>query len=266
AARSSQLVETEVVGHERGAFTGANQRREGLVYAARGGTFFLDEVGELPLETQTRLLRLLESSTYRPVGDTLERKADIRVIAATWRDLRKGVAEGTFREDLYHRLTIVELVVPPLRDRPEDVELLLSQFMEEAVAGVRIAPTLEPAVRVHLRRWPWPGNVRELRNVAQYVAAMTPGGRVRMEDLPPALLRPPPEVQGTALPMLFPASEIRIDLDYMDARRLFLDDFQQRYVEAVLESCDGNVSAAARTAGMDRRSIQRIVKRTRFAG
>jgi DNA-binding NtrC family response regulator len=234
------------------------------VYAARGGTFFLDEVGELPLETQTRLLRLLESNTYRPVGDPGERKADIRVIAATWRDLRQGVAEGRFREDLYHRLTIVELVVPPLRERLEDMEQLFEEFVAEAasVAG-RLPPTLEPAARVHLRRWPWPGNVRELRNVAQYVATMTPGSRIRMEDLPPALMRPPPEVPGTALPMMFPASAIRIDLEYMEARRLFLDDFQQRYVEAVLDAHEGNVSAAARAAGMDRRSIQRIVKRAR---
>jgi DNA-binding NtrC family response regulator len=263
AALSTSLVETELFGHERGAFTGANQRREGLVYAARGGTFFLDEVGELPMDTQTRLLRLLEQGTYRPVGDQSERKADIRVVAATWRDLRQGIHRGSFREDLYHRLSIVELRVPPLRERVDDIDLLFEGFMRESVGADRLPPTLEPAVRVHLRRWPWPGNVRELRNVAQYVAAMTPGGRVRMEDLPPSLLRPPPEVPGTTLPMVFPASEIRIDLPYMEARRLFLDDFQQRYVEAVLEAHEGNVSAAARAAGMDRRSIQRIVRRGR---
>jgi sigma-54-specific transcriptional regulator len=264
AALSTQLVETELFGHERGAFTGANQRREGLVYAARGGTFFLDEVGELPMETQTRLLRLLEAGTYRPVGDTAERRADLRVVAASWRDLRKGIAEGRFREDLYHRLSIVELKVPSLRDRPEDVDDLFEMFVRDACTqSGRQAPLLEPAVRIHLRRWPWPGNVRELRNVAQYVAAMTAGARIRMEDLPPALMRPPPEVPDTALPMIFPASEIRVDLDYMDARRMFLDDFQQRYVEAVLHAHDGNVSAAARAAGMDRRSIQRIQKRAR---
>lgn len=267
AALSTSLVETELFGHERGAFTGANTRREGLVYAARGGTFFLDEVGELPLETQTRLLRLLEAGTYRPVGDTAERRAEIRVVAASWRDLRRGISEGRFREDLYHRLSIVELKVPALRDRPEDVEDLFEAFVREGCAQAgRQPPALEPGVRIHLRRWPWPGNVRELRNVAQYVAAMTPGARVRMEDLPPALLRPPPEVPDTALPMIFPASEIRVDLAYMDARRLFLDDFQQRYVEAVLHAHDGNVSAAARAAGMDRRSIQRIQKRARTGG
>ncbi|MEZ4238511.1 MAG: sigma-54 dependent transcriptional regulator [Myxococcota bacterium] len=263
AALSNSLVETELFGHERGAFTGAAQRREGLVYAARGGVFFLDEVGELPLETQTRLLRLLEANTYRPVGDSAERTADIRVLAATWRDLRKAVAEGTFREDLYHRLTIVELRVPPLRERVADIDELFEHFLRDATPAGTLPPGIEPAVRVHLRRWPWPGNVRELRNVAQYVAAMTTGARVGMADLPPSLLRPPPELPDTALPMVFPASEIRIDLPYMEARRLFLDDFQQRYVEAMLEAHQGNVSAAARAAGMDRRSIQRIVKRGR---
>jgi len=268
AALSSSLVETELFGHERGAFTGATNRREGLVYAARGGTFFLDEVGELPMETQTRLLRLLEQGTYRPVGDQRERTADLRVVAATWRDLRQGVADGTFREDLYHRLSIVELRLPSLRERVDDLDELLDHFMHEACErSGRIPPTLDPNVRVHLRRWPWPGNIRELRNVASYVAAMTPGGRVRMEDLPPTLLRPPPEVPGARVGVAATgSSDVRIDLPYMDARRLFLDDFQQRYVAAILEAHDGNVSAAARAAGMDRRSIQRILKRATVAG
>jgi len=266
AALSTTLVETELFGHERGAFTGANARREGLVYAARGGTFFLDEVGELPMETQTRLLRLLEQGTYRPVGDQRERTADIRVVAATWRNLRECVAEGTFREDLYHRLSIVELRMPSLRERVDDVDVLLQAFMDEAcTTSGRMPPKLDPNVQVHLRRWPWPGNIRELRNVANYVAAMTPGGRVRMEDLPPTLHRPPPEVADADIGVVS-TSDVRIDLPYMEARRLFLDDFQQRYVTAILEAHDGNVSGAARAAGMDRRSIQRILKRASVAG
>jgi DNA-binding NtrC family response regulator len=263
AALSPTLVETELFGHERGAFTGAHQRREGLVGSARGGTFFLDEIGELSPETQTRLLRLLEEGTYRPVGDAEERRADIRVVAATWRDLRHRVAEGSFRADLYHRLSIVVLELPPLRDRVEDIDALFEVFLvEAAAANARPVPQLSAAVRVHLRRWPWPGNVRELRNVASFVAAMTPRAEVQMADLPPALLRPPPEVPEAGR-YVFPASEIRIDLPYMDARRAFLDDFQQRYVEAILAANGGNVSAAARAAGMDRRSIQRIVGRSR---
>jgi DNA-binding NtrC family response regulator len=270
---SQSLVETELFGYERGAFTGANQRREGLVYAADGGTFFLDEIGELPLETQTRLLRLLENGTYRPVGSQEQRSADIRVVAATWRDLQARVAEGAFRQDLYHRLSIVDLVLPPLRDRPEDIPELFEYFVEAAQdtrADARPRTLrLEASTRAHLERWPWPGNVRELRNAAQYVAAMAPGTRVRIEDLPPQLLRSPPAVpdQGTRLTeTAYAGSPVRTDLPYMEARRLFLDDFQQRYVEAQLAEHDGNVSAAARAAGMDRRSIQRILARARQSG
>jgi len=176
------------------------------------------------------------------------------------------VAEGTFREDLYHRLSIVELRMPSLRERVDDVDVLLQAFMDEACAtSGRMPPNLDPNVRVHLRRWPWPGNIRELRNVANYVAAMTPGGRVRMEDLPPTLHRPPPEVADADIGVVS-TSDVRIDLPYMEARRLFLDDFQQRYVTAILEAHDGNVSGAARAAGMDRRSIQRILKRASVAG
>lgn len=266
AALSQSLVETELFGHERGAFTGANQRREGLVYAARGGTFFLDEVGELPLDTQTRLLRLLEQGTYRPVGDQGERTADIRVVAATWRDLQQSVVEGAFRQDLYHRLTIVELRMPPLRERPEDIELLFERFLEESAAqNRRSTPTLESSTRRHLQSWPWPGNVRELKNVASYVAAMTPGRRVGIEELPANLRRAPPDLPG--IPQLGGAGtlDVRTDLPYMEARRAWLDLFQHRYVEAMLDEHDGNVSAAARAAGMDRRSIQRIMARAKGA-
>ena len=262
AALSPSLVEAELFGHERGAFTGANQRREGLIAAARGGTFFLDEVGELPLEVQTRLLRILESSTYRPVGSQTERRADIRVIAATWRALGERVREGLFRQDLYHRLAIVELTTPPLRDHPEDIESLLETFIHaEAQRAGRPPPRLEASARAHLLRWPWPGNVRELKNVAAYVTAMTLGSRVGLDDLPRNLHRASPDLPMAAEGVGFAGVDLRIDLPYMEARRLWLDDFQQRYVEAILEAHAGNVSAAARAAGMDRRSIQRILGR-----
>ena len=258
-ALSAQLVESELFGHERGAFTGAHQRRQGLIAAASGGTFFLDEIGELPLDSQTRLLRILESGTYRRIGAAGEERADIRVVAATWRDLRDRVSAGEFREDLYHRLTVIELHLPPLRDRGEDVGLLLHHFMEEqARSAGRVAPRLDPAVQAHLTRWPWPGNVRELRNTAAYLAAMTSGSRVQFEDLPASLQRTAPQAPTRASP-----ADVRIDLPYMDARRAWLDLFQERYVLAQLEAHQGNVSAAARASEMDRRSIQRILTRLR---
>lgn len=261
-ALAQSLVESELFGHERGAFTGANARREGLVHAAHGGTFFLDEIGELPLAAQTRLLRLLENGTYRPVGGIEQRVADLRVVAATWRDLPQRVAAGLFREDLYHRLAIVELTLPPLRQRGEDVVLLFEQFVADSLPPDReIPPTLDPSTRAWLLRWPWAGNVREVRNTAQYVAAMVPGSRIRREDLPPRLQGALPEVPTVT--DSGPASTLRLDLSYMEARRVFLDDFQFRYVEAQLEAADGNISAAARAAGMDRRSIQRILARRR---
>ena len=258
-ALAPTLVETELFGHERGAFTGANTRRDGLVHAARGGTFFLDEVGELPLEAQTRLLRLLEAGTYRPVGGLEERRADIRVVAATWRDLTGAVERGTFRRDLFHRLAIVDLRLPPLRERGGDALVLLDTFLRDAArAARRTPPLLEPATRQLLERWRWPGNLRELKNLAQVLAALAPP-RVRPDDLPApyrggALPAQPPTAAGEAL-------AIRADLPYLEARRLWLDAFQDRYVAAILDRHGGNISAAARASGMDRRSIQRARSR-----
>jgi DNA-binding NtrC family response regulator len=263
AAISASLIESELFGHERGAFTGADRRRDGLIAAARGGTFFLDEVAELPLDVQSRLLRLLQEGTFRPVGSTEQSEADIRVVGATWKDVATEVAEGRFRRDLYHRLSVVELRLPTLRDRPEDIPVLFDHFvgLECKRLGRRV-PRLSTGVRAHLARWPWPGNVRELRNVANYVAALAEGPRVGMEGLPPQLRSAVPELPG-----LSGGAEsgppLRTDLPYIEARRLWLDAFQLRYVEQLLAEHDGNISRAARAAEMDRRSIQRILARLR---
>lgn len=258
AAISSSLIEAELFGVERGAFTGASQRRAGLIAAAEGGTFFLDEVAELPMETQTRLLRLLQERTYRPVGGEEQRHADIRVIAATWKDLNTAVRDGRFRRDLYHRLAVVELAIPPLRARAEDIDVLFDRLMADACERLgRSLPSVAPATRAHLRSWPWPGNVRELVNTVEYVAAMLVGQRVQLADLPPQLLRSSAPQPAGSTPRL------RTDLPYIDARRAWLDLFQDLYVHALLDEHDGNVSAAARAAQMDRRSIQRILSRSR---
>ena len=256
ASLSTTLVESELFGHERGAFTGATRSRPGLVHSAQGGTLFLDEIAELPVESQTRLLRLLQEQTYRRVGSDRERKADVRVVAATWQDLEQRVIAGTFRKDLYHRLRIVEIRLDPLRRRREDIPVLLDHFLASA------APTplqLDGLVQHHLKSWPWPGNVRELRNVAVYIGAMCTEDVVRMQHLPQQLLRPPPDVEDDETPQLI----VRVDLPYMDARRVLLDAFQRLYVAAQLEASGGNISLAARTTGMDRRSLQRMLARFR---
>ncbi|MFT6143782.1 MAG: DNA-binding NtrC family response regulator [Myxococcota bacterium] len=255
AAISAGVLESELFGHTRGAFTGANHSREGLIAAADGGTFFLDEIGELPLDAQTRLLRLLENHTFRPVGAQQDRRVDIRVIAATWRGLHERVADRSFRQDLYHRISVVELTCPPLRDRRGDLDLLMAHFFARAAERhPRQPPELTPAAKRHLRRWPWPGNVRELNNVVDYLWAMT-RGVVDMADLPKRLQRPLPEAShANTVP-------IHAELPYSEARRAWLDHFQERYVAAILHAHDGNVSAASRASGMDRRSIQRILKR-----
>ncbi|MCB9700096.1 MAG: sigma 54-interacting transcriptional regulator [Alphaproteobacteria bacterium] len=174
------LFESELFGHERGAFTGADRRREGLVDAARGGTLFLDEIGDLTLQTQVKLLRLIEAGTYRRVGSTEPLRADFRLIAATHRDLPAMVAAGTFRADLYYRLAVFPIHLPPLRDRNGDVVPLARSMLEGRA-------TLTPSAAAFLDRWAWPGNLRELRNVLDRAVVLSRGGPIRPEHLPDEL-------------------------------------------------------------------------------
>lgn len=254
AAVAENLIEAELFGSEKGAFTGASASRRGLVANAGGGTFFLDELGELSASAQTRLLRLLEQGTYRPLGGQTEHTADIRVVAATWRPLRDWVDEGQFRLDLYHRLSVIEISIPPLRDRPEDILPLVQHFSQEIAAQLnREPPRFDRRAEEWLLAHAWPGNVRELRNLVQYFCALFPGRKVGLTDLP--------ERYHSSPSPLVAVQEVRTDLPYKEARRIYLDAFQSAYVRTLLDAHSGNVSKAARVAGMDRRSIQRIVKR-----
>jgi DNA-binding NtrC family response regulator len=247
---ASTLVEGELFGHVRGAFTGAHRDRDGLVAAAEGGTLFFDEIGELPLDAQSRLLRLIQEGTWRPLGSEVEKRADVRILAATWRDLGADVASGRVRRDLYHRLAVGELVLPPLRDRGTDLDKLLDYFLSnEAARARRPVPRLTPGLRAALRRRRWPGNVRELRNVAAWLAVMPDADPVGLEHLPPRL--------RDETPAHHDEPPLRTDLPYLEARRLWLERFQDRYIESVLREHGGNVSAAARASGLDRRTIQR---------
>ncbi len=258
AAIPSTLMASELFGHKRGAFTGAVTDRLGLVDAADGGTFFLDEIGELPPAVQVKLLRLLEDGSYRPVGESTPRTARIRTIAATNQEIGQAVEAKRFRADLYHRLNGCHIHLPPLRDRRADVAPLLAHYLASfgrEGAGSRPPLELSEDAAAALQAAPWHGNVRELVNCAHYIASLAEGPVVTMDDLPPGLCQAPaspsPEVPHT----------VPVDLPYKLAKRQVLDQFEAVYVRALLSRHGGNISAAARAAGIDRRSIQRMLKR-----
>lgn len=228
------LLESELFGHERGAFTGATDRRIGAFEAAEGGTIFLDEIGELPTELQPKLLRVLEARELRRVGRTAMQKVDVRIVAATNRDLRAEVNVGRFRPDLYFRIAVIKLALPPLRARPEDLPALVDSI----VAGLDLAPDRAARLRApvfiaSLARGAWPGNVRELRNYLER-AAILDDGPVATDDA---------------------------DVPYTEARDIVLAEFERRYVDQLLAAHHGNVSAAARASGIDRTYFHRLMRR-----
>ncbi len=185
AAIPGELLESELFGHEKGAFTGAHATRPGRFEEASGGTLFLDEIGDMPLSLQTRLLRVLAEGDYYRVGGRDLLKADVRVIAATHQDLERHIEEGRFREDLYHRLNVINIDLPPLRDRVEDIPSLATHFLDQAARDMGLEPKhLRPETLAVLQSWSWPGNVRQLQNVCRQLVVMAPGDQVFPEDLP----------------------------------------------------------------------------------
>jgi DNA-binding NtrC family response regulator len=243
AAIPANLLESELFGHEKGAFTGAVAAKPGLFELAHGGTLFLDEVATLPLELQPKLLRALEDRGIRRVGGQQPRQVDVRVIAATHTDLRSAVAQGRFREDLYYRINVVALALPPLRDREADVELLAETFVARIASNYGLpVPPLTPELRTALREYRWPGNVRELRNAIERSLVLSPSGTLRREELGMRadVVRP----EGV-LP--FPAT---------------LADLTRAAALAMLQLTDGNKSAAARRLGISRPRLQRLLDGT----
>lgn len=238
----ASLLESELFGHERGAFTGATERRAGIFEEADGGTVFLDEIGELPVELQPKLLRVLESKTIRRIGSNAQRSVDVRLIAATHRDLRELVNSGAFRSDLYFRLAVIEISLPALRRRPEDIPALVEHFADQldadAAARERLA---DPALLAQLRRAAWPGNVRELRNAIERC--------IVMEQAPSATSAP-----GDGF-VVDPSEP------YSAAKRRVLDEFERRYLTSLLALHGGNVSKAAREAGMDRVYVYKLLRK-----
>jgi DNA-binding NtrC family response regulator len=262
-AISPNLVESELFGHVRGAFTGADRDRVGAFEAADGGTVFLDEIGELPIGVQPKLLRALEQREIRRVGETNTRKVNVRVISATNRDLEREVNKGTFREDLYFRIAVITVRVPPLRDRSEDLPHLIKAFL-----GMLDAKDSEhlfgPEVITELARHEWPGNVRELRN---YVERSVVLQTARMSMLPPGM-------GGAGGPSSSRdgsggggggagarAGEVDVTVPFKVAKDALIDGFERAYLRGILEAAGGNMTKAARMAGIDRMYLHRLVQK-----
>jgi DNA-binding NtrC family response regulator len=248
-ALPESLLESELFGHVRGAFTGAATDRKGAFVRASGGTIFLDELDSIALPAQARLLRVVEEQRVRPVGADEERVIDVRIVAASRSQLAARVAEGTFRPDLYYRLSVVCVELPPLRQRREDIApivavLLRRRGLEEGeVAGANLD---------QLHAHDWPGNVRELRNVIDRALVLAPRAR-RFAELP---LVVPPGAGGADDPLA-----VRCDLPFAEAKRLVLEAFEQRYLRDLLARCERNISATAREAALDRKHLKTILRR-----
>ncbi|MDP1828981.1 MAG: sigma 54-interacting transcriptional regulator [Archangium sp.] len=248
ASLPENLLEAELFGHARGAFTGAVAARVGSIEAAEGGTVFLDEVGELPLAMQPKLLRVLESKTVRRVGETAQTPVDVRFVSATHRDLEAMVAQGQFREDLFFRLTVLPLQVPPLRERADDLPLLLGHFLKDG-------PALDDATLATLRAHRWPGNVRELKSFAERVSAL---GLDRALGMLKGVDAAPPAVAA-------PAGDNPLAVDpsvpFKVLRERWTDHLEREYVRALISKVGRNAGAIADAAGLDRSYVNRLLRK-----
>jgi len=248
AALPEPLLESELFGHVRGAFTGAQRDRAGLFAQADGGTLFLDEVGELPLALQPKLLRVLETGMVRRVGADTDEHCDVRLVTATNRDLKAAIAQQTFREDLFFRINVVHIEVPPLRARGTDVLDLAQHFLEQITARTdKAIQGIAPAVARKLLAYDWPGNVRELRNAIERAVALARFEELAVEDLPEPIRRH----QGPGV------------MEPADDRQTFppLHEVERSYIEKVLASVDDNKTLAAQILGLDRATLYRKIER-----
>lgn len=264
---SEQLLESELFGHERGAFTGANALKRGLFEIAKGGTLFLDEVGEMDVKLQAKLLRVLQEKVFRRVGATSDLETDVRVVAATNVNLKEKVTEGKFREDLYHRLSRVVVELPALRDRNEDILPMATQFAERAFRSrSKTFPGFTSDAEEGLRTYPWPGNVRELLNVVERTALVYEGsGAITLKGLSiPSVPALPvnglgPKLEVVANPFAMPADSGAGG--YMELKKKWSNSFEREYLLSALARHQGNVSAAAREAKLDRSNFLRLLRR-----
>ncbi len=262
------LIESELFGHEKGAFTGAVNQRSGRFELADGGTLFLDEIGELPLNLQVKLLRVLQEKVYERVGGSQPRKANIRILAATHRDLEKMVRDGEFREDLFYRLSVIPVEIPPLRERVEDIPLLIEYFVKRWVDEDRgDSVSFSDGSKEVLLRYRWPGNIRELENLVERYLVLKAGEEVAREDLPEKVLSGVPipdtppltETPGPIVPVT-PGIEIPLNGDGLDLPRILLD-LEKELIEKALDRFGGNKTRASEYLGINRTTLIEKLKR-----
>jgi len=264
SAIARDLIESELFGHVKGAFTGATGNRKGAFEAARGGTLFLDELGELPIDLQPKLLRALENREIKPVGSNTSVKTDVRIVAATNRNLIHEVREGNFREDLYYRFAVIKVALPPLRDRQEDVSLLVENFLRQAnqMTG-RGDVDISYKTMEKLKRHSWPGNVRELKNFIERAVLLAQGDTIETKFLNTGELRRTEKVAEETGAAAAPMANQAIDegLPFKEAKNRLIEEFEKAYWSTLLERTGGNVSKAARQAGVHRKSVEYILKK-----
>lgn len=255
AALSQELVESELFGHEKGAFTGAVARREGKFEAANGGTLFLDEVGDMPLETQAKLLRAIQEREFERVGGNQPIQVDVRLIAATNQDLEAGVKAGTFREDLYYRLKVVEIVLPALEERREDIPLLIDCFLKNAADrfGREPKPLTGDALRAALAH-EWPGNVRELKSAVEQALLLSAGSEITTSDL----IGAGSHQNGVGLPT--ETIEVETPPTFREAKERTVQAFERSFLQDALRRTGGNITRAAEAVGMYRQSFQQKMR------
>lgn len=267
AAIPKDLVESELFGHVRGAFTGAQNARAGLFETAHGGTIFLDEVGDLPLVAQVKLLRTLQEGEVKRVGSDETKIVDVRVLAATNVDLKSLIDAGAFRTDLFYRLNVIGIALPPLRERKDDILLLAYHFIDKYARRMGRDPKrLGPDAARALAEYPWPGNVRELEHAMERAVVLAQGAAISARDLPA-------ETQGEgmisssprppSMPGPLAISALLADLPFAEAKRAAMTQFEEAYVTEVMRRSDGNLSEAARQAGVDRSNFKRILRKAK---
>jgi DNA-binding NtrC family response regulator len=250
AAIPENLIEDELFGHVRGAFTDATRDREGLLNAAHTGTLFLDEIGELPLPLQAKLLRVLQSQEFRRIGDDVDRHVDVRIVTATNRDLEQLVASGAFRQDLYYRINVFPLHLLPLRERPDDIALLVHHFIQKYRGRLgKVVEGISPAALERLAAYDFPGNVRELENKIHQAMVMAKEPVIGDDEV--------------ALPRTAPSTHVRVDVTrpFRDVKQETIDAFERTYLTELLRAHRGNLAQAARAAGMDRKNLWALVER-----